>query len=118
MATKINRAKTGKGNPPKHSRFKPGTSGNPNGRPKKIPIIDDLLADILCEEKNGITTAKAILSALCAKAAKGDVRAAEVILERAYGKIKQPIENTGNQELTIRIVRSQRKSSRSDQTIE
>ena len=27
--------KVGKGKPPAHSRFKPGQSGNPNGRPRK-----------------------------------------------------------------------------------
>ncbi len=33
-----------------------------------------------------------ILQALLAKAKKGDVRAAELLLERAYGKTKQPVE--------------------------
>lgn len=71
--------------------FKPGQSGNPKGRPKKIPALDDLLAEVLSEEKDGKTAAQVILMALRAKAAKGDVRAAEVLLERAYGKPKQEI---------------------------
>ena len=71
--------------------FKPGQSGNPNGRPRKIPALDKLLADVLGEEKDGVTEAQMILEALKAKAKKGDVRAAEVILERAYGKAKQEI---------------------------
>lgn len=29
--------KTGYGKPPKHSQYKPGQSGNPKGRPKKVP---------------------------------------------------------------------------------
>ena len=29
--------KVGYGKPPKHSRFQPGRSGNPRGRPKKKP---------------------------------------------------------------------------------
>ena len=79
--------------------FKKGQSGNPNGRPKNLPQLDALLADVLGEEKDGIEAAKAILMALRAKATKGDVRAAEVLLDRAYGKAKQDVrhEVTSNQ---------------------
>ncbi len=72
--------------------FKKGESGNPNGRPKKLPELDKLLADVLGEEKDGITAGEAILKALRAKASKGDVRAAEVLLDRAYGKAKQTMD--------------------------
>lgn len=74
------------------TKFKPGQSGNPNGRPKKLPKLDELLADVLGEDKDGIEAAKAILMALRAKATKGDVKAAEVLLERAYGKSKQVVD--------------------------
>jgi hypothetical protein len=73
-------------------KFKKGQTGNPNGRPKKLPELDKLLADVLGEEKDGKTAAEAILMALRAKASRGDVRAAEVLLERAYGKAKQYID--------------------------
>ena len=73
-------------------KFKKGQTGNPNGRPKKIPNLDILLADVLGEEKDGIEAAKAILMALRAKATKVDVRAAEVLLDRAYGKAKQTVD--------------------------
>jgi len=84
--------------------FEKGKSGNPatqfssdnqpenKGRPKKLPKLDELLADVLGEDKDGIEAAKAILMALRAKAAKGDVRAAEVLLDRAYGKSKQTVD--------------------------
>ena len=78
-----------KGVPPEHSKFKKGESGNPNGRPRKLPALDKLMADVLGEEKDGITAGEAILKPLRAKATKGDVRAAEVLLDRAYGKPKQ-----------------------------
>lgn len=88
-----------KGKIPKGAKpFKKGKSGNPNGRPKKLPQLDELLADVLGEEKDGIEAAKAILMALRAKATKGDVRAAEVLLDRAYGKAKQAIDVTSNNE--------------------
>lgn len=84
-----------RGNPDiaKHG-FKKGQSGNPNGRPKKLPHLDELLADVLSEEseEDGMDAAKAILVALRNKAMKGDIRAAEVLFDRAYGKAKQFIE--------------------------
>jgi len=75
-------------------KFKKGQSGNPNGRPKDIPKLDKLLADVLGEEKNGIIAAETILKALLVKATKGDVRAAEVLLDRAYGKAKQFLDHS------------------------
>lgn len=65
---------------------------NKNGRPPKLPEIDKLLAEVLGEEKDGVTAAKVILMALRKKATAGDVRAAEVLLDRAFGKAKQSSE--------------------------
>jgi len=65
---------------------------NGGGRPRKLPELDKLLADVLGEEKDGVSAAEAILKALRLKASKGDVRAAEIILDRAYGKARQTIE--------------------------
>lgn len=76
-------------------KFKKGQSGNPNGRPKKLPQIDTLIADILGEEKDGTTAAEAILKKLRQMAASGNLKAAEMLLDRAYGKAKQAIEHTG-----------------------
>lgn len=86
------------------TQFKKGKSGNPKGRPKKLPALDVLMAEILGEEKDGKTAAQAILAALRAKAAKGDVRAAELLLNRAYGKPKESIEHTGEVSF-IKVVR-------------
>ena len=72
-------------------KFPKGKSGNPNGRPKKLPEIDKLLADVLGEEKDGVTAADAILRKLRAMAAAGNIRAAEILLDRAYGKAKQNV---------------------------
>jgi len=81
--------------------FPKGKSGNPNGRPKKIPELDKLLADVLGDEKEGITAAQAILMALRKKAAAGDVRAAEVLLERAYGKPRQSVDLAGSLDVVV-----------------
>lgn len=80
--------------PPKHSQFQKGQTGNPKGRPKKIPELRELLANVLGDEKDGKTAAEAILMALRAKAVKGDVRAAQLLLDRAYGQAKQEIDAT------------------------
>ena len=89
-------------------KFKKGQSGNPNGRPRKLPELDKLLADVMGEEKDGLSAAEAILKALRAKATKGDIRAAEVLLDRAYGKAKQTIDNNLNvsQPLVITLTES------------
>ena len=89
-------------------KFKKGQTGNPNGRPRKLPELDKLLADVMGEEKDGLSAAEAILKALRAKATKGDIRAAELLLDRAYGKAKQTIDNNVNvsQPLVITLTAS------------
>lgn len=87
--------KVGPGNPPKHTRFKKGQTGNPNGRPRKLPELETIIANVLGEENGGKTAAEQILSALQKKAAKGDVRAAKELLDRGYGLPKQKVEHSG-----------------------
>lgn len=78
------------------TRFKKGVSGHGTGKSRKIPEINRLLAEVLGEEKDGITAAQTILMALRARAMKpGGDRAAEILLDRAYGKAKQAMELTG-----------------------
>lgn len=69
-------------------KFTKGKSGNPKGRPKEIPELKQILANVLGDEKDGKTAMEAILMGLRAKAVKGDVRAAELLMDRAYGKAK------------------------------
>ncbi len=88
----------GYGKPPVDSRFKPGKSGNPQGRPKgsknKRPKLkEERLKSIILEEayrdisvRDGdrnvsIPMAQAIVRALAVKAAKGDLRAQRLFSE-------------------------------------
>ena len=72
---------------------------NTKGRPK-MPDLSEAIAKILNDEKDGITALDAILAALRAKAAKGDVRAAQELLDRGYGKSKQVIESDNKVKIT------------------
>ena len=85
-------------------KFKKGQSGNPKGRPRKLPELDALLAAVLGEEKDGMTAAEAILKRLRQEAAKGNIRAAEILLNRAYGMPKQRLEHTGEDGGPIKTV--------------
>jgi hypothetical protein len=87
--------------PPEHSKFKKGQTGNPNGRPRKLPALDIIIANVMGEEKDGLTAAERILAALQKKADKGDVRAAEVLMDRAYGKPKQETKINGTLDLNL-----------------
>ena len=82
-------------NPQNLKPFKKGVSGNPAGRPVKLPDIDEIISKVL-EEKgtNKLTRAENIFRKMCIKA-ETDVRAAEMILDRAYGKVKQRTELSG-----------------------
>lgn len=83
-------------------KFKPGNNANPNGRPKKLPDLDKLMAEVLGPNKDGKEGMEVIIEALLKKAAKGDVKAAELLLNRGYGKAKQFI--SMNHEGGINIV--------------
>ena len=85
-------------NTPKHKdnlkTFPKGNNANPNGRPKKLPALDLIMANVMGQEKDGITAAEAIIMKLREQAAKGDIKAAQLLLDRAYGKAKQNIDIT------------------------
>lgn len=70
------------------------------GRPK-MPDLSEAIAKILGEEKDGKTALDAILAALRAKAAKGDVRAAQELMDRGYGKSQAFIDHTTKGEKMI-----------------
>ena len=78
----------GYGKPPKTGRFKPGQSGNPNGRPKGARGLKQVVRAALDDEVDlvvgGQSTRKSkrevVVLKLIQKAASGDVRAIDSIL--------------------------------------
>ena len=89
MAESRGTSEVGYGRPPKQTRFKPGQSGNPNGRPSGTRNLDTDLRDELNEvipvrigdRSKKVSKQRAMLMALMAKALKGDTRATVVILQ-------------------------------------
>jgi hypothetical protein len=95
--------RVGYGEPPKHTQFKPGQSGNPKGRPKgrknmKTDVLEKLNATITVV-KNGrsrkISTRRAVLEVLSAKALQTDQRAMEQVIRLAE-KYDQPAIETND----------------------
>jgi hypothetical protein len=80
--------KVGKGRPPLHSRFKPGQSGNPKGRPKGIRRPQELVRKLLSRKvtireagsPRTATALEAMLLSLVARAMKGDHKAVSLLL--------------------------------------
>jgi hypothetical protein len=87
-------------NPQNLKPFKKGVDPRRNvkGRPKVLPPLEKLLIEVLGSEDDQKSQAQAVLNTLLARAKKGDVRAAEILLDRAYGKPKQSVDLTSNGE--------------------
>jgi len=86
--------------PPLHSRFKPGQSGNPKGRPKGRKnmglILNDILKEPISIRKGNtirkVSTAEAMVRGLVVRAMKGDAKAWNKLLELCakYGEFDKP----------------------------
>ena len=81
----------GYGRPPVHTRFKPGQSGNPSGRPKGSQNLQTLFQKILNERiplREGarlrkVSKAEAVLRGLVIGAMKGDPRSVVTLFRLA-----------------------------------
>lgn len=84
--------KIGYGRPPKHTRFKPGQSGNPKGRPKgsrnfQTDLLKILGRMVLVKDRDGsrmVRAQEAAILRLCEKALNGDLRSLNLLLGFAH----------------------------------
>ncbi len=82
----------GYGKAPEHSKFKPGQSGNPRGRPKKRRSFVDELAAEMCKpitvtengKKKRITKQQAIVKQTMNKAMSGDPKVIALLMSPAF----------------------------------
>jgi|SRR5208283_1362649 len=89
--------------PPEATRFKPGRSGNPKGRPKgSANLATDLPAELgeqITVREGGrprrISKQRALVKSLMAKALQGDVRATTAVLTLYARLITEPPEDEG-----------------------
>ena len=90
----------GYGKPPKHTQFKPGRSGNPNGRRKGVNNLQTDVLRVLREPvkmRSGdkvrtISTQEATIRKLREKALGGDARSLDRLVDLATRHNNQPLE--------------------------
>ncbi len=95
----------GYGKPPRHTRFRPGRSGNPSGRPKGPQTLPEDLRAELAEvvtlgegaDARTFSRQRAILRRLSDRALEGDARATALVLDlvrRLLGPSPEPADST------------------------
>ena len=91
--------------PPEETRFKPGQSGNPNGRPPGIPnaktrylrllSLTEKIENPVTHELEEFSIMEQLDIRIIAKARKGDLAAYKEIMDRLEGKASQSVEVSG-----------------------
>lgn len=80
--------------PPTRTRFKPGQSGNPKGRPKSITLSEayrKVLAEVDETDPQRRTRAEILAEQMYVKAKSGDVAALREMADRVEGKPRQTL---------------------------
>jgi hypothetical protein len=108
--------------PPEHTKFKPGESGNPNGRPRKyvstlreqgykLSEINDCIQVMMAmtieelkeafENPTATVLEKTIAAAIKRSIEKGSLYSIETLLSRVYGKPKESVDMDIQGEVTV-----------------
>jgi hypothetical protein len=71
---------------------KKGETSNPNGRPRVIPELHEALSEALSKKSSNLTAIQRIINKLTNLACHGNIKAAELLFDRAYGRSKQSVD--------------------------
>ena len=74
--------------------WKPGQSGNPKGRPHR-DLASELAIDLFKDNPTDI------YNAMLAAIKRGDARVFQVLAERAFGKLKEKVEHSGDVSVNV-----------------
>ena len=85
--------------------WKPGQSGNPNGRPKRNNTISEEMRKILRRRVNGKTHRRLIAEKLVEMAVAGELAAIKLLMNYIDGKPVQRVETSGPEQGAIVVVR-------------
>lgn len=104
IAPAAKKYEVGYGKPPEHSRFKPGRSGNPHGRPKGAKGMNTMVRSLLTEKVTVRTPTgpkrmvkmEAILHKLAEKAFAGDTRAQATLIQMYRTSVPDEVAQGGS----------------------
>jgi hypothetical protein len=96
--------------------FKPGESGNPDGRKPDTPeqkLIKKAAKEIIAEYKQALAEALPLIQpVLIAKAIEGDIAAIKEIHDRSMDKAKQPTDITSDgKSIVVELIKYENKNT-------
>ena len=112
----LNYATVGYGNPPEHTRFKKGVSGNPRGRPKgtlnMATVLERMLHEKVVVNEHGrsrtFTKLEVAVKQLIDKATSGELRAFQLLSALVRfaeeREIQEPVANSALDEIDEKVV--------------
>jgi len=85
------------------TRFRPGTSGNPGGRPRRAKVARLLLRQLNAQLAEGTTRGDIVADAVVSKAEAGDLAAATFIRDTVDGTPARSADSTINMGLAVTV---------------